>query len=190
MRYGRRRENAAVKNAVVNHNVKNSYEIIRAEEEWQRAGAYSVRIEGMNRQHHISLREEFDEHDGEGTKYIVALDDGYPIATCRFYENSKESAILGRVVVLPEYRRRKLGYRVVREAELWMQELGYREILIDSRVEVIPFYEKLGYMHMDDTRRKSGNFDCVRMHKFVGGTGDDRYHCHNDQRGKGRGEVR
>ena len=59
-------------------------EVMRAEAEWQRAGAYSVRIEGMNRQHHISLRDEFDEHDCEGTKYIVLLDDGYPVATCRF----------------------------------------------------------------------------------------------------------
>ena len=56
-------------------------EVLRAKEEWQRAGAYSVRIEGMNRQHHISLREEFDEHDKDGTKYIVLLDDGYPVAT-------------------------------------------------------------------------------------------------------------
>ena len=38
-----------------------SFEVLRAEEEWQRAGAYSVRIQGMNRQHSISLREEFDE---------------------------------------------------------------------------------------------------------------------------------
>lgn len=60
--------------------------VLRAEEEWQRAGAYSVRIQGMNRQHHIPLREEFDEHDCDGTKYIVLLDDGYPVATCRFYE--------------------------------------------------------------------------------------------------------
>ena len=43
----------------------NSLKVMRAEEEWQRAGAYSVRIEGMNRQYHISLREEFDEHDGD-----------------------------------------------------------------------------------------------------------------------------
>ena len=64
----------------------NAYMVLRAEEEWQRAGAYSVRIQGMNRQHHISLREEFDEHDGEGTRYIVLLDDEYPVATCRFYE--------------------------------------------------------------------------------------------------------
>ena len=69
-------------------------EVLRAEEEWQRAGAYSVRIEGMNRQHHIPLREEFDEHDRDGTRYIVLLDDGYPVATCRFYENELVVAAL------------------------------------------------------------------------------------------------
>lgn len=86
-----------------------NFEVIRAEAEWQRAGAYSVRVQGMNRQHHISLKEEFDNHDGEGSKYIVLLDNGYPVATCRFYEINADCAILGRVVVLPEYRGRKLG---------------------------------------------------------------------------------
>lgn len=62
------------------------YKVLRAEETWQRAGAYSVRVQGMNRQHHISLREEFDGHDGDESKYIVLLDDTYPVATCRFYE--------------------------------------------------------------------------------------------------------
>ncbi|MCR5420773.1 MAG: hypothetical protein K6E98_07200 [Lachnospiraceae bacterium] len=37
----------------------------RAEDEWQRARAYSVHIQVMNRQHHISLREEFDDHNTE-----------------------------------------------------------------------------------------------------------------------------
>ena len=140
-------------------------EVMRAEAEWQRAGAYSVRIEGMNRQHHISLRDEFDEHDCEGTKYIVLLDDGYPVATCRFYETSKATVTLGRVVVLPEYRDRKLGSLVVTEAEKWAKELGYNEVDIDSRVEVIGFYTKLGYSHLDDHVSKSGTFDCIKMKK-------------------------
>ena len=140
-------------------------EILRAEEEWQRAGAYSVRIQGMNRQHHISLREEFDEHDGEGTRYIVILDDGYPVATCRFYELSPQSAVLGRVVVLPEYRGNHLGILVVEEAEHWIRELGYREIVIDSRLPAIGFYKKLGYTNVNDNVVKSGSFDCVRMEK-------------------------
>ena len=60
-------------------------EVMRAEAEWQRAGAYLVIIEGMNRQHHISLREEVDKHDCDGIRYIVMLDEGYPVAACRFY---------------------------------------------------------------------------------------------------------
>ena len=146
-------------------------EVIRAEEEWQRAGAYSVRIQGMNRQHHISLREEFDEHDGDCSKYIVVLDDGYPIATCRFYEITPSCALLGRVVVLPERRGEKLGNTVVREAERWIAELGYGEIVIDSRVVAIGFYEKLGYEALDGSVVKSGPFDCVRMRKILGNCG-------------------
>ena len=147
----------------------NKYEVIRAEEEWQRAGAYSVRIQGMNRQHHISLREEFDEHDTDGTRYIVLLDDGYPIATCRFYEISTKEVILGRVVVLPDYRGKSIGRKVVEESEKWIKELGYDEIIIDSRVEVVSFYEKLGYVSIDGSLIKSGNFDCTRMHKILRG---------------------
>ena len=142
-------------------------EVLRAEAEWQRAGAYSVRIQGMNRQHHIPLREEFDEHDCDGTRYIVLLDDGYPVATCRFYETTGTSVTLGRVVVLPKYRGRKLGLTVVKEAESWISELGYKEILIDSRLEAVGFYEKLGYSHIDDSVIRSGNFDCVKMNKSL-----------------------
>lgn len=140
-------------------------EIMRATEEWQRAGAYSVRIEGMNRQHHISLREEFDEHDRDGTNYIVLLDDGYPVATARFYEDTSDTVIIGRVVVLPDYRGRGLGQLVVSEAEKWAFELGYKQIIVDSRLEAVGFYEKLGFFRCNDEIIKSGNFDCIRMMK-------------------------
>ena len=118
------------------------YKVLRAEETWQRAGAYSVRVQGMNRQHHISLREEFDEHDGDESKYIVFLDDTYPVATCRFYELDQRSVLVGRVVVLPEYRGQHLGSMVIKEAEKWIAELGYTNIRIDSRVEAIGFYDE------------------------------------------------
>ncbi len=141
----------------------NNFEIMRASEEWQRAGAYSVRIQGMNRQYHISLRDEFDEHDGNESKYIIILDDNYPVATCRFYELSERRVLLGRVVVLPEYRGKRLGSLVIREAEKWIRELGYSEIRIDSRVVAVGFYEKLGYTKTDSEVIKSWAFDCVRM---------------------------
>lgn len=144
------------------------YKVLRAEETWQRAGAYSVRVQGMNRRHHISLREEFDEHDGDESKYIVILDDTYPVATCRFYELDQRSVLVGRVVVLPEYRGQHLGSMVIKEAEKWIAELGYANIRIESRVEAVGFYEKLGYKRMDDEIIKSWSFDYVRMCKWVG----------------------
>lgn len=142
--------------------------VLWAEKTWQRAGAYSVRIQGMNRQHHIALQDEFDEHDGVESKYIVLLDDEYPVATCRFYELDKSTVLVGRVVVLPEYRGQHLGSRVIREAEKWIAEIGYSEIRIDSRVEAVGFYEKLGYKLMDNEVIKSWSFDCRRMHKMIG----------------------
>ena len=157
----------SVSTASETNDIISSMEILRAEAEWQRAGAYSVRIEGMNRRYHISLREEFDEHDGEGTKYIVLLDDGYPVATCRFYEAGEGLVDLGRVVVLPEFRGKGLGILTVTEAEKWIKELGYKQIKIESRLEAVGFYEKLGYMHVDDSVIKSGNFDCVKMYKIM-----------------------
>ena len=90
------------------------FQVMRATETWQQAGAYYVRIQAMARQHHITLREEFDEHDTPDTKYIVVLDDDFPVATCRLYELPEETygegapvrpMMFGRIVVLPEYRK-------------------------------------------------------------------------------------
>ena len=121
----------------------------------------------MNRQYHISLRDEFDDKDCDGTKYIVLLDDGYPVGTCRFYELEKDSVILGRVVILPEYRGRKLGTLVVKEAEKWIAESGYSKIIVDSRLEAVEFYEKLGYLHECNEVTRNGVFDCIRMVKTI-----------------------
>jgi len=142
--------------------------VLRATQTWQRAGAYAVRVQGMNRQHHISLQEEFDAHDGAESKYIVLLDDTYPVATCRFYEMDHQTVLVGRVVVLPEYRGKHLGARVIGEAEKWITELGYQQIRIDSRLEAVGFYEKLGYVRMDNEVIKSWHFDCQRMIKRLG----------------------
>ena len=123
----------------------------------------------MNRQYHIALQDEFDEHDGNESKYIVLLDDEYPVATCRFYELDNSTVLVGRVVVLPEYRGKHLGARVINEAEKWIAELGYTEIFIDARLEATGFYAKLGYSKTDEKVFKSWKFDCTRMYKSLRG---------------------
>ncbi|MBQ9898753.1 MAG: GNAT family N-acetyltransferase [Ruminococcus sp.] len=139
--------------------------VMRATETWQQAGAYYVRIQGMAKQHNITLRREFDEHDTPDTKYIVLLDDDFPIATARFYPIDAASAMIGRVVVLPEYRGKGLGEKVVTEAEDWLRELGYTTAVVESRDTATGFYGKLGYTVTDSSIIHGDTFDCIRMEK-------------------------
>ena len=139
--------------------------VIRATETWQQAGAYYVRIQAMAKKHSITLREEFDDNDTPDTKYIVLTDDDFPIATCRFYKIDDTSAMIGRVVVLPEYRKMGLGKKVVEEAEKWLKEIGYKKAIVESRDVAIEFYEKLYYIVKDKNIIHGITFDCIRMEK-------------------------
>ena len=140
-------------------------EIIRATRTAQQAAAYYVRIQAMARKHRIPLDVEFDEHDTPETRYIVVVDDFLPVATCRLYGLDQQRVMLGRIVVLPEYRHQGLGSLVVKEAEDWARELGFTVSVLQSRENKIPFYEKLGYV-ADLTLKIAGEtFTCYRMEK-------------------------
>ena len=140
---------------------------LRATEEYERAGAYYVRIQAMARQYGITLRQEFDEIDGAGCHYIVVLDDEFPVATCRWFETAPGVTEIGRVVVLPEYRGKHLGKLVIEEAEKWIAEEGYRKIAVSSREEAVGFYEKLGYSYNESLAAHSDTFRCVYMEKLL-----------------------
>ena len=144
--------------------------VIRATETWQKAGAYYVRIQGMAKQHGITLRAEFDEHDeeGSGTRYIVLTDSDFPVATCRIYDIEDGcAAMIGRVVVLPEYRGAGLGRMVVEEAERWLREDGYKRVVVESRDVATGFYEKMGYRTTGDEVIHGCTFECIKMSKAL-----------------------
>lgn len=143
-------------------------QVIRATETWQQAGAYYVRIQGMSRQHGITLRREFDEHDTPDTRYVVLTDGGFPVATSRTYPLGSGGAMIGRVVVLPEYRGKGLGTRLMAETEKWLSELGFSRAVIESRDTAVDFYRKLGYEVTDPEIIHGDTFDCIRMEKEIG----------------------
>jgi len=142
-------------------------EIIRATETYQQAGAYYVRIQAMAKKHHITLRQEFDEYDTPDTKYIVVTEDEFPIATARMHPAGDEMMI-GRVVVLPEYRHKGIGSKVVEACEEWAVELGYKKAVVESRDNKIEFYKQLGYVTCGETV-EGETFRCIRMEKMLFG---------------------
>ena len=142
-------------------------EILRAMTTAGRAGAYYVRIQAMARKHQIPLEVEFDEHDTPETKYIVAVDNFLPVVTCRLYPEDENTMMLGRIVVLPEYRRQGLGTLVVQEAEAWARELGFTTAVVESRDNKIAFYEQMGYVADMEQRIEGETFVCYRMEKRI-----------------------
>ena len=140
--------------------------IIRAEETWQQAGAYYVRIQAMAKKHHITLRQEFDEHDTPETKYIVVTDQDFPVATARMYPLNEKEVMIGRVVVLPEYRRQGIGSMTVLACEEWAAELGYWKTVLESRDNKTAFYEQIGYEICGEPE-EGDTFRCVRMEKEI-----------------------
>lgn len=142
--------------------------IIRVTKESERAGAYYVRILAMMHKYQIPLDAEVDSHDGADCNYILALDDIYPVATCRWFHVGSATdgvAEIGRVVVLPEYRGQHLGQVVVAEAERWMREEGFKKAVISSRAGVEEFYKKLGYRFDKNGKPHHDTFQCVYMEK-------------------------
>lgn len=142
-----------------------SFFIIHATDTWQQAGAYYVRIQAMAKKHGISLRQEFDEHDTPDTKYIVITDNDFPIATARMYPLDDKRIMIGRVVVLPEYRGRGIGTMVVYECEQWAEDQGFTRAVVDSRDNKTAFYEFMGYEITGGNSCCSDTFQCIRMEK-------------------------
>ncbi len=141
-------------------------EIMRAEETWQRAGAYYVRIRAMAKKHHIPLPREFDAHDGPDTKYILVTDAGFPAATARMYPLDDERMMIGRVVVLEEYRHMGIGTMAVRACEEWAREAGYRVCAVESRDNKTGFYLRMGYRICGEAA-EGDTFRCIPMEKVL-----------------------
>ena len=139
--------------------------VIRAKELWEKAGSYYVRIRANGQRYGIDLKTEFDEHDTEETKYVVLLDNGHPVATCRLYPCDEGYMMMGRVVVLPEYEKRGIGSKVIREGEDWARELGYKRVVIEARAILADFYEKRGYSLDSKHLIHREPFDCIQMEK-------------------------
>ena len=110
------------------------------------------------------MRQEFDAHDGPETKYIVVTDDGFPIATARMYALDRASVMIGRVVVLSEYRHLGIGTMVVRACEEWAEEMNCAKAVVESRENKIGFYRQMDY-EITGEDVDGDTFRCVRMEK-------------------------
>ena len=76
----------------------------------------------------------------------------------------KVVCVIGRVVVLPEYRRQGIGTMVVKACEEWAEDLGYSKVIVESRENKVEFYEQMLY-EVSGEAVEGDTFRCIRMEK-------------------------
>lgn len=91
------------------------------------------------------FNEEFDDVDNF-SKHLVMYEKEQPVSTCRIYfNNNKNSYILGRVAVLKEWRGKDIGAKMLNAAEDNINRNGGKTVMLSGQIRVVPFYEKQGY---------------------------------------------
>lgn len=93
---------------------------------------------------------EFDETD-DISFHILIFVNNYAAGTARmFTEDGGKSYHIGRVAVLPEYRKHHLGSELVNAAVFKAKELGAEKCVLSAQVRVKDFYKNLGFIEHGD----------------------------------------
>lgn len=104
---------------------------------------------------------EFDETDSVAL-HLVLYANGAPAATARlFCEDDPTARTVGRIAVLPPYRKMHLGSMILKEAERCARKQGAVRLVLSAQCRVRTFYEKNGYtasgeIYLDE--------DCPHIH--------------------------
>lgn len=86
---------------------------------------------------------EVDGRDNDAM-HVVALSEGLIVGTLRMLPEGL-SLHIGRVAVLQELRRRRIGTKMMETAMQFAQDKQYTSICLDAQTTAIPFYTRLGF---------------------------------------------
>lgn len=103
------------------------------------------------------FQDEFDSVDAEAAHIVIYRNEKKPAATCRvFWDNERQSYVIGRLAVCREYRGMNLGAAAVEEAEHYICEKGGLCVLLHAQCRVRVFYEKLGFVACEEPDEEEG----------------------------------
>ena len=117
--------------------------IRRAETGADRDKCYQIRMIVFVEEQKVPPWEEMDHFD-EDALHFLAEDNGVVIGTARLVDKGNGEGKIGRVAVLNEYRGKKVGHGLMAHI-LQTADNQYQTFVLDAQVQVIPFYEKLGF---------------------------------------------
>lgn len=103
------------------------------------------------------LVDKFDETDDNAIHFVMFDEEDRPIANCRvFWDEEKDTYILGRLAVIMDYRDQYLGSAMMCEAEKYVAGIGGESITLHAQYQASGFYEKLGFEKFGDIDEEQG----------------------------------
>jgi len=117
--------------------------IVETEKELQ--DAFFVRREVFVKEQGIPQPLEIDEYD-ESATHFVAYFDNRPIAAGRVRFTDELVAVVERVCVLPDFRRKQIGILMMNCLEDFIHGSEIRKVKLNAQTHAIPFYEKQNYI--------------------------------------------
>lgn len=107
--------------------------------------AIAVRTAVFVEEQHYPICKELDSHD-DCCSHLIIYDGKKPVATARiFIIDGTQTAKLGRIAVLKEYRGLHLGAELMTELICKAKEMNAEDMYISAQTYAIPFYEKFGF---------------------------------------------
>ena len=136
-------------------------EVIRTPQ--QRAEALAIRRVVFIEEQGVPESEEIDRYDTDPASldlavYVLARVEGQAVGTGRLLldEPPGANAHIGRVAVLLEWRRHRVGLAVMTALEAEARARGSPGITLGAQLHAIPFYERLGYIARGDVFLDAG----------------------------------
>lgn len=102
----------------------------------------------------------------ERAVHVIARAGDLFVATGRLLPEVDGTGHLARIAVLPGYRDRGLGKRIVLELERQARQLPLRRVELDAHEFLQSFYENLGYRLMPNHLRVAG-YRLIKMEKEI-----------------------
>ncbi len=109
----------------------------------ERELVFALRTEVFVAEQGVSIEEELDAHDSEAL-HVIAVDGGIAVGCGRIIIEGVDAHI-GRLAVKRLWRGKGVGTAVCRYIIDYCKSCGCTEIWLNSQVQAIPFYEKLGF---------------------------------------------
>lgn len=98
-------------------------------------------------------------------------------AACgRISYGGKDTALLGKICVLPKFRRQGIGDGIVKVLDYKASQLGMKYSRVETVETLERFYSRIGYQKTDDTVEKNGMTLIVMQKETNDGTRENCAH--------------